>query len=93
MLTEIKEMLENIIKEIDKKIPLVDNSLKLEILKEKYQTALQEIENDSQLKTNLKGMTRQYLESYSDYINNPLIQDMDKLEAVIRNLPQNGKSG
>lgn len=93
MLTEIKEMLKNIIKEIDEKIPLVDNSLKLEILKEKYQTALQEIENDSQLKTNLKGMTRQYLESYSDYINNPLIQDMDKLEAVIRNLPQNGKSG
>ena len=88
MLTEIKEMIENIIKELDEKIPLVDNPRKLEILKEKYQTALQEIENDGQLKTNLKGMTRQYLESYSNY-NNLLFQDMEKLEALIEGFKPN----
>ncbi len=84
MLTEISEMIRNIIKEIDERIPLIDNPQKLKILKEKYQTALQEIEKDGQLKTNLNGMVRQYLDSYSDYIDNPLIQDMGKLETAIK---------
>lgn len=85
MLTEISEMIRNIIKEIDERIPLVDNPRKLEILKGKYHTALKEIEKDHELKTNLNGMVRQYLESYSNY-NNSLFQDMERLEAVIKEL-------
>ena len=90
MLIEIREMIRNIIEKIDTKIPLEDNPEKLEILKKKYQIALQEIERDNQLTTNLNGMVRQYLDSYSDYINNPLIQDMERLEAAISELPRLG---
>lgn len=86
-MTEIREMIRNIIKKIDEKILLVDDPKKLEILREKYQMALHEIETENKIKTNLNGMVRLYLDSYSDYINNPLIQDMEKLETTIKEFP------
>lgn len=89
MLAEIEKMITSIIEQIDAKIPMEDNPKKLKILREKYQTALQEIEKDGQIKIHLNGMVRQYLESYSDYMNNPLLEDMGRLELLIE-LPQVG---
>lgn len=80
----------NIIEKIDAKIPMEDNPKKLEILRKEYKTALQEIEKDGELKTDLTGMVHWYLDSYSDYLNNPLLEDMDRLETEIEKLSHPG---
>lgn len=85
-LVEIAKSIENIIKQIDAKIPLVDHPGVLEMLREMYQAALQEIEKDGELKTDLTNMIYPYLDSYGDYENNPLPEDMYKLELAVKEL-------
>ena len=78
----------NIIEKIDAKIPLVDDPETLELLRKEYKTALKEIEKDGELKTDLTGMVHWYLNGYSDYLDNPFLEDMDRLETKIKKLSQ-----
>lgn len=85
-LVEIAKSIENIIRQIDAKIPMEDHPETLETLRGKYQTALQEIEKDGELKTDLDETIHPYLDSYSYCINDQLPQDMYQLKLAIKEL-------
>ena len=77
--------------EIIKTISLIEEKIKTEkdpnmllILKDKYMNALKEIESSGVIQTNLNDTTRFYLESYSDYMDNPLIDAMGNVSKLIK---------
>jgi|GEM_PF-1262965 len=83
---DIKSQISKIIEEINEKKKSVDNVEKLDILLERYNCALKELSSDGKITSNLLGLSRMYLESYSDYMNNSLLNDMDKLEKTLKNI-------
>ena len=82
-MNEIKLLIETILNQIDEKKSQVDNQKMLNCLQDKYEKALEEINTLGKINTDLKWTTRMYLEAYDDYINNPLINNMDKLSLLI----------
>ena len=84
-MTEIILLIETILKQIKEKKDQVENKEKLEFLQNRYEKALKELKSSKILSTNLIGMVRMYLDSYDDYINNSLLNNMDKLELILIN--------
>lgn len=74
----LKEKIETVIALINKKLISEENPSKLLLLKKKYTQALNELNTEGYFKTNLLGNIRMYLDSYSDYMNNPLLHILNK---------------
>ena len=81
-MNDIKSIIQNIIKVIDERIPKESNPQKLMLIKGKYQAVLSELEKDNLIETNIDGVVRQYMESYSDYVNHSLFIEMEKVEKI-----------
>lgn len=82
-MNDIKSIIQNIIKVIDERIPKESNPQKLMLIKGKYQAVLSELEKDNLIETNIDGVVRQYMESYSDYVNHSLFIEMEKVEKML----------
>lgn len=78
------KLIKSTIKQIEGKLLVEENSKMLKLILVEYVNALNEFENLGEIKTNLIGLGRMYLESYSDYMNNDLLNTMYKVELILR---------
>lgn len=91
-MAEYERLLLSVIEKIDEKVGQVSNSQKLLLLKNKFTEALSSYQKDGTIDFSLVNASRLYLESYSDYINNPLLEEMGKLEKLLKGIQQQGSS-
>ena len=73
-------LIEKVVSQLQEKIKAEANAEKLEILLTKYQATHKEIVEKGCIETQLIGGVRAYLDSYSDYMDNPLLDDMYAVE-------------
>ena len=83
-MTKLEPMLINVIALLEEKVLSTRNAEKLNMLLNKYQSALTELQQSGAVKTNLLGGCRAYLDSYGDYLNNPLLDAMYEVEKEVR---------
>lgn len=79
-------LIDRVIMELTEKIQTESSPQKLVLLLEKYQSAKAELEESGHLRTSLAGGVRAYLDSYSDYMNNPLLDDMYDVETIVKSM-------
>ena len=83
-MNSLESMIKTVIFHIEEKISQQGSSEKLNMLLSKYQCALRELLEDGNVSTNLVGGCRAYMDSYSDYMNNKLLDSMYVVEKYIK---------
>ncbi|MBR5617012.1 MAG: hypothetical protein IKW50_02395 [Oscillospiraceae bacterium] len=83
-MTDLADMIDVVIGGIERKISGEKNPAKLYALLDLYRRAGQELRTTGAISTNLIGGVRAYLDSYSDYMNNQLLDDMYAVEKAIK---------
>lgn len=81
---DLADMIDVVINGLEQKIQLETSPEKLYVLLEMYRHAKQELIESGSVSTNLIGGVWAYLDSYSDYMNNPLLDDMYAVEKAIK---------
>lgn len=81
---DLANMIDVVINGLEKKILGEKSPAKLYALLELYRCAKQELKVSGTISTNLIGGVRAYLDSYSDYMNNQLLDDMYTVEKAIK---------
>lgn len=82
-MNNIVDSFNKIIIQLNDKIKTEKEPKKLELLLERYQSAKNEFITTGKIETDLCGGVMAYLDSYSDYMNNPLLDDMYEVEKYI----------
>ncbi len=85
-MSDIKKSIIKVIELIEERIKTEENPEKLIILKGKYQAAYEKLGKNIDVSADIKGTVRMYLDSYSDYMNNPIIEEMDKVEQLLKDM-------
>lgn len=83
-MNNLEVMLTKVIRLLEEKLTSVQNPAKINMLLSKYNTALSELKLTGSIKTTLVGGCRAYLDSYSDYLDNPLLDEMYAVEKVLK---------
>ena len=83
-MNELAPMLDLVIRELEEKIPTESEPSKLILLLKLYRCAREELAATGTITTKLIGGARSYLDSYSDYMDNPLLDDMYAVEKVLK---------
>lgn len=83
-MTDLADMIDVVIDGLEKKIQGEKSPAKLQALLALYRRARKELETSGAVSTNLIGGVRAYLDSYSDYMNNQLLDDMYAVEKAIK---------
>lgn len=85
-MNNILDLFDKIIMQLNNKIETEKEPKKLVFLLEKYQKAKNELISTGKIETVLCGSVRAYLDSYSDYMNNPLLDDMYEMEKYVKKM-------
>lgn len=85
-MTKIQVSIIKVIELIEEKIKTEEDPEKLILLKGKYETAYEKLGENMDILPDIRGTSRMYLESYSDYINNPILEEMQKIEQLVTDM-------
>ncbi|MCD8215076.1 MAG: hypothetical protein LUC97_05495 [Clostridiales bacterium] len=83
--------LEQAIELLNQKKTQLSDSPTLYTILERYCTARNELKENGELKTSLIGGVRAYLNAFSDYENNSLLEIMGYIETLLLNNMKEGK--